>query len=150
MWASQENSYKYYNLFLHGHTVCTFSGKSTLSSQKTTLKQQINGHKRWKMKEKDLSCFGWVFTACSVLRRLLAFNLPSTEQAAKTEHKQVFLFHCSSFFFTVYLLFKCRFVSCCGLIKGISPQICILCVRVKINKRSFRKKKLCLDLVLER
>ena len=39
-----------------------------------------------------------------------------------------------SSFLTVYLLFKCRF---CGLIKGISPKICILCVRVKINKRSF-------------
>ena len=25
----------------------------------------------------------------------------------------------------------------CGLIKGISPKICILCVRAKINKRSF-------------
>ena len=35
----------------------------------------------------------------------------------------------------VYLLFKCRF---CGLTKGISPKICILCVCVKIlNKRSF-------------
>ena len=28
-------------------------------------------------------------------------------------------------------------MSFCGLIKGISPKICILCVRVKINKRSF-------------
>ena len=36
------------------------------SSRKTTLKQQINGQKRWKMKEKDWPCFGWVFTACSV------------------------------------------------------------------------------------
>ena len=28
-------------------------------------------------------------------------------------------------------------VSFCGLTKGISPKICILCVSVKINKRSF-------------
>ena len=28
-------------------------------------------------------------------------------------------------------------MSFCGLIKGISPKICILCVRVKINKRLF-------------
>ena len=28
-------------------------------------------------------------------------------------------------------------MSFCGLIKGIAPKICILCVRVKINKRSF-------------
>ena len=28
-------------------------------------------------------------------------------------------------------------MSFCGLIKGIFPKICILCVRVKINKRSF-------------
>ena len=27
-------------------------------------------------------------------------------------------------------------MSFCGLIKGISPKVCILCVRVKINKRS--------------
>ena len=28
-------------------------------------------------------------------------------------------------------------MSFCGLIKGTSPKICILCVRVQINKRSF-------------
>ena len=27
--------------------------------------------------------------------------------------------------------------SFCGLIKGISPKICILCARVKRNKRTF-------------
>ena len=32
----------------------------------------MNGQKRWKMEEKDLSCFGLVFTACSVFGRLLA------------------------------------------------------------------------------
>ena len=57
-------------LFEPGHTVCKFSGKSPLSCHKMTLKQQINGQKQWKMKEKDLSCFGWVFTACLVLGRL--------------------------------------------------------------------------------
>ena len=58
-----------------------------------------------------------------------------TEQAAKNQPKQdkSFSFFCS-YFSTVYLLFKCRF---CGLIKGISPKICILCVRVKISKRLF-------------
>ena len=30
-----------------------FSGKSPLSSHKTTLKQQINGQKRWKMWKKN-------------------------------------------------------------------------------------------------
>ena len=35
----QTNAY----LFWHRHTVCKFSGKSTLSSHKTTYKQQING-----------------------------------------------------------------------------------------------------------
>ena len=29
-------------------------------------------------------------------------------------------------------------MSFCGLIKRISPKICILCVRVKMNKRSFK------------
>ena len=75
-------------------------------------------------------------------------NLPSTEQAVKTKPKQVFFFHFSSFL-TVYLLFVRTYcdlsdnyniayykVSFCGLIKGISPKFCLLCVRVKINKRS--------------
>ena len=39
---------------------CKFSGQSPLSILKTTLKQQINGQKRRKMKEKDLSCFDLV------------------------------------------------------------------------------------------
>ena len=65
-WKVQTNAC----LFYHRHTVCKFSGKSPLSSHKMTLKQQINGQKQWKMKAKDLSCFGWVFTACSVLGRL--------------------------------------------------------------------------------
>ena len=34
--------------------MCKFSGKSPLTSHKTMLKQQINGQKRGKMKEKDL------------------------------------------------------------------------------------------------
>ena len=33
--------------------------------------------------------------------------------------------------------FSLSVVSFCDLTKGISPKICILCVRVKINKRSF-------------
>ena len=37
-------------------------------------------------------------------------------------------------------------MSFCGLIKGISPKISILCVRVKINKCSFEL-FLCLDLL---
>ena len=37
-------------------------------------------------------------------------------------------------------------MSFCGLIKGISREICILCVRVKISKRSFEP-FLCLDLI---
>ena len=67
----QTNAY----LFEHGHTVFKFSCKSPLLSHKMTLKQQINGQKQWKMKEKDFSCFGWVFTACLVLGRLLATEI---------------------------------------------------------------------------
>ena len=88
----QMNAY----LFWHGHTACTFSGKSPLSSHKTTLKQQINGSKRWKMREREreresererererereekefcfLSWFGWVFVTCSVKRWLFVFG----------------------------------------------------------------------------
>ena len=50
--------------------ICTFSGKSPLSSHKTTLKQQINGLKRLKTRQKNLPCFGCVFVACSVLHCL--------------------------------------------------------------------------------
>ena len=63
------------HLFILTITVCKFLGKSPLSSHRMTLKQQINGRKRWKMKAKDLTCFGWVFTACSVLGRLLATEI---------------------------------------------------------------------------
>ena len=75
--------------------MCKFSGKGPSSSHKTMIKQQINGQKRRKMKEKDLSCFGLVFTACSVLG---AWKILS------------FFFHFLSVL-TVYLLFKCRFVA---------------------------------------
>ena len=40
-------------------------------------------------------------------------------------------------FFIVFDRLSVVQMSFCGLIKGISPKICILCVRVKINKRSF-------------
>ena len=45
-----------------------------------------------------------------ITRHCHANNLPSTEQAVKTQTKQVFFFHFSSFL-AVYLLFKCRFVA---------------------------------------
>ena len=47
--------------------------------------------------------------------------------------KQVFFCLFSSFL-TVYLLFKSRFVA---WQRGFPRNVCILCVRVKINKRSF-------------
>ena len=55
----------------HGRTVCTFFGKSPLSSHKTTLKQQINGQKRLKMKEKDILFwqFSFQLARCSRLQR---------------------------------------------------------------------------------
>ena len=68
VWYVPTNAY----LFWHGHTVCKFSGKSPLSSHKTTLKQQINGLKRLQMREKNLPCVSCVFVAYSVLGRLLA------------------------------------------------------------------------------
>jgi len=38
-------------LYLLGqNTTCDFSGQSPLTSYKTTLKQQLNGEKRWKMR----------------------------------------------------------------------------------------------------
>ena len=53
---------------------------------------------------------GWLST---VVRRDTgghANNPPSAEQTVKTQPKEVFLFHFSSFL-TVYLLLKCRFVA---------------------------------------
>ena len=61
-------------------------------------------------------------------------DLPSTEQVAKTQPKRDKSF---SFIFHRLKPLICCLMSFCGLIKGISPKICILCVRVKINKRSF-------------
>ena len=55
------------NTYLTGTHEMQILGKSPLSSHKTTLKQQINGQKQSKRKEKDLSCFGLVFTTCSVI-----------------------------------------------------------------------------------
>ena len=40
-------------------------------------------------------------------------------------------------FFVVFDRLSVVSVSFCCLIKGISPKICVLCVRVKINKRLF-------------
>ena len=57
----QTNAY----LFWHRHTVCKFSGKSPLSSHRTTPKQQINNH---------------------------ANNLSSTEQATKPQPKTRYKF----------------------------------------------------------
>ena len=73
-WDRNTERLKWTLIYFNTDTVCTFSGKCPLSSHKTTLKQQINGQKRWKMKEKDLSRFVLVFTACSVLGRLLAWQ----------------------------------------------------------------------------
>ena len=56
-----------------------------------------------------------------------------TEQAVKTQPKQGQSF---SFIFHRFWPFICC-LSLSGLIKGISPKMCILCVCVKINKRSF-------------
>ena len=56
-----------------------------------------------------------------------------------------YFFHFSSFFDCLSVVQ----VSFCGLIKGISPKSCILCVRVKINNCSFEP-FLCLAFVLER
>ena len=53
-------------------------GGFPLSSHKTTLKKQINSQKqRGKKREKDVSRFGLVFTACSVFGSLLASSLLS-------------------------------------------------------------------------
>ena len=42
-----------------------------------------------------------------------------------------------SLFVLFFIVFACLSVSFCGLIKGISPKMCILCVHVEINKCSF-------------
>ena len=98
--------------------------ESPLSSHKTTLKQQINSYKQSKMREKKSLVQCLEDSSC-------ALNLPSTKQVTKTQPKQDFFLSRFSLFLTIYLL------SFCGLTKGISLKICILYVRVKINKSSF-------------
>ena len=63
-------------------------------------------------------------------------NLPSTKQATKTQPKQSCCFFSLSFFISFNHLSVVS-VLFCGLTKGISLKICMLCVRVKINKCSF-------------
>ena len=55
------------------NTTCEFSGYSPLSSYKTTLKQQLNGEKRWKMRwrAKRLICFGVELCCFPVQEKLL-------------------------------------------------------------------------------
>ena len=61
-------------------------------------------------------------------------GMTMTEQAAKTQPNQdksfSFIFHLFNCLSVVQVLF-------CGLIKGISLKICILCVCVQINKHLF-------------
>ena len=85
----------------------------------------------------------WNRMTTSILKQH-ASNLPNTEQAVKTKPKQDTSF--SFIFHRFWPFICCLSVSFCGLIKGISPNICILCVRVQINKHSFEP-FLCLDLV---
>ena len=68
-------------IYFNMDMVCKFSGKSPLSSHKTTLKQQINGQKQWG--KNHLSCFGLVFTVCSVLK-----------DSSKQDKSFSFIFHC--------------------------------------------------------
>ena len=53
---------KHKNVQKNAYLLWTFSRKSPLPSHKTTLKQQINGYKRWKTRERiNTSCFGDFF-----------------------------------------------------------------------------------------
>ena len=65
-----------------------------------------------------------------ITRHCHANNLPSTEQAVKLNQNKIISLFLSFFVVSDRL----SVVSFCGLIKGISPKICVLCVRVKINK----------------
>ena len=86
----------------------------------------------------------------------IANNLPSTEQAKKKKKKikkmsptifqspnkqqtlnQSKIRFFSLSFFIVFNRLSVVYVSFCGLTKGISLKRCILCVRVKTNKRLF-------------
>ena len=89
------------------------------------------------MRERKLSHFGGVFVACPELlwtsfSASMLINT-STEQVTKTQPKQD-NFSPSHFpsFLTIYLLNVI-----CGLTKGISLKMCILCVHVKISMHLF-------------
>ena len=98
--------------FLEQDSTCKFSGQFLLSRYKTTLKQQLNGEKRCffqaldrkttQLNQKQISGLAFYFYAVvrqiSMLfvdNKISVFCIPS---------------HFSSFF-TVSLLFKCRFVA---------------------------------------
>ena len=76
---------------------------------------QINGQKRRKMKEKDLSCLGLIFTACSVLGRLLASIIKMNEDGIW----QDILFLCTGMWHVIIVkvLFVCY--SCTGKMSDV-------------------------------
>ena len=103
-----------------------------LSSYKTTLKQQLNGEKRWKMRWRAIffspfccCCFGWAkSSAWENVGMIMAFF-----QAVDITKKQ------KQFFFNglaLSLIFRCfsRFnqVSFSSLIKRITPKIRMPCL----------------------
>ena len=75
-----------------------------------------------------LLSFCCLFSAWKILLAHWIFQALDKQQ--KLNRNKIFFSH-FSLFLTIYLL------SFCGLTNGISPKICILCVRVKINKHSF-------------
>ena len=79
----------------------------------------------------------------TVLGMLITDNISAKKKKKRKKKKKLFRFLISSVIF--FLRLSVVKVSFCSSTKGIIPKICILCVCVMINKRSFEF-FICLDL----
>ena len=115
-------------------------------------KQDLNGE-QWNEKLNHLSVVGWALLFfCPVLGRMASAFFQALDRkiknkkwfrdtqflllvwclkAVKTQPKQD-----KSFSFIIFDRLSVVWVLFCGLIKGISPKMCILCACVKMNKPS--------------
>ena len=101
-------------IYFDTDTVCTFSGKSPLSSHKTSLKQQINGQKQRKNERKRVILF-WFITP--ITRHSHANNLPSTEQEVECCYNIV-----------LWIRFRFRFVHFSVAFKRQQLEYCVCLV----------------------
>ena len=107
--------------------------KSVTRMTTSVLKQDPNAHRKGSNER------------LFILTRTHSMQISKHRTSCKKLNQKVFFLSFSVVFDRLSVVHE----SFWGLIKGISPKMCILCARVKINKRSFEP-FLCLDLAVSR